>query len=491
MPDDKRGPQGLPEPTTDELASFFPLTEAEAPVSRLPRSVRGGVLDVPDIQHTVRVGAPTPDQATPGEPIVQSLPRGAAHRDRFVDGPELGRGGMGTVNQVFDSVLQRQLAMKVINPEAELNPSAVMRFLEEAQVTAQLEHPNIVPVHDLGSSYGDHGMFFTMKRVTGTTLSAVINSLRGTHPNHDELISLLRILVKVCDALEFAHGRGVVHCDLKPENIMIGSHGQVYVMDWGVSVLRSNARPSELEPEWLQLPSAHGRPRGAIVGTPAYMAPEQAMGLTEDIDERTDVYGLGAVLYEILTGHGPNQGDNTLAILSRAVLGGVTAPSGNAVWDELPPGLCQIAMKALETKREHRYESIRELRRQLERFLDGGGWFATQTFKRGDVIVAEGQQADTAFIIESGECQVFKLAEDRQVSLGHLGPGDVFGETAALSTGVRTASVVARNDVAVRIVTRSSLERELRRNQWLGAFVRALAARFRDADQKLSDRISG
>lgn len=490
MRDDPRRQSGSTE-LMSEHAPSFPLTEAEAPVSRLPLSVRGGVLEVADVQRTVSVGAPTPDQATPDDAAPQSLPRGAARRDRFVDGPELGRGGMGTVTQVFDSVLRRELAMKVISPEAELNPSSVLRFLEEAQVTAQLEHPNIVPVHDLGSSYGDHGMFFTMKRVTGTTLATVIKNLRGTHPSHDELIRILRLLVKVCDALEFAHGRGVVHCDLKPENIMIGSHGQVYVMDWGVSVLRSSERPSERAADWLELPSAQARPRGTIIGTPAYMAPEQAMGLTEDIDERTDVYGLGAVLYEILTGHGPNQGENTLAMLSRAVLGGVNPPDGKDIWDELPPGLCQIAMRALETKRERRYPSIREFRRQLERFLDGGGWFATQTFQRGDVIVAEGQQADTAFIIESGECQVFKLEEGQQVSVGHLGPGDVFGETAALSTGVRTASVVAKNDVVVRLVTRSSLERELRRNQWLGAFVWALADRFREADQKLSERVSG
>jgi len=241
---------------------------------------------------------------------------------------------------------------------------------------------------------------------------------------------------------------------------------------------------------WVMLPSAHRRPRGSVVGTPAYMAPEQAMGLTEEIDPRTDVYGLGAVLYEVLTGHSPNQGDNPMAVLSSAVLGGVAPPEGKEVWDELPPGLCQIAMRALEKRREDRYPTIAAMRQSIERFLDGGGWFATQSFRQGEVIVAEGEQADTAYIIESGECEVFKRVDGQVRAVGHLRAGDVFGETATLSTGIRTATVVAGSDVTLRLVTRDSLDRELRRNRWLGAFVRALADRFRDAEHQLSQRPS-
>jgi eukaryotic-like serine/threonine-protein kinase len=442
------------------------------------------------------VALPGVKEPAPGSNDTCAVPQGAATSERFEKLETIGEGGMGNVYRVLDVVLQRELAMKVIRPEAEILPELAARFLAEAQVTAQLDHPGIVPVHDMGADEGGSGLFFTMKRVSGVTLSDVVVSLRGTNPKHEVLKRLVGYVIKVCHALEFAHARGVLHCDIKPANIMVGDFDQVYLMDWGVAVVREAPAPPlgsegvvESPPSSLSaLTSSRLRAttKAGIVGTPAYMAPEQSKGQLEALDARTDVYGLGGVLYEILCGKAPNQ--RRSSILPGVAEVAVALPQAGDIWDELPPGLVQVTLQALNQDRELRQGSVQVLRAQLESFLDGGGWFETQGFRRGEVIVRQGDLADTAYIIESGYCEVFVKDAERQTSVGRLGPGDVFGETAALSTGVRTASVVALGDVIVRVVTRESLDNELSRNPWLGAFVRALGRRHRELEHRLNER---
>ncbi len=427
------------------------------------------------------------------------LPASAATRDRFTTLELIGQGGMGDVLRVLDTVLQRELAMKVIKPEVELEPAFAARFLAEAQVTAQLDHPSIVPVHDLGASEGGRGLFFTMKRVSGMTLGQVLRQMRGNHPQQEDLKRLVGYLVQVCYALEFAHARGVVHCDLKPGNIMVGDYGQVYLMDWGVAVVKGAAcipgtdgtAPAEGTSgagQEVSLSKMGSSSSGGVVGTPAYMAPEQALGEVQNIDARTDVYGLGGVLYEVLTGSAPNGRSTPPSILPGVESDEARTLEAGDLWDDLPPGLVAVAQRALRRNPKHRYPNIRALRADLESFLEGGGWFEALHVRQGEVIVTQGEHADTAYIIEQGRCQVFVQDQAERRAVGQLGPGDVFGETAALSTGVRTATVVALDDVVVRVVTRESLDNELARNPWLSAFVRALAERFRDAEKRLSER---
>jgi serine/threonine protein kinase len=434
------------------------------------------------------------------------LPEGAASRMRFAETGRLGQGGMGEVLLVTDKVLRRELAMKVIQPHVEAQPELLAAFVTEAQVTAQLDHPGIVPVHDLGASEDGGGMFFTMKHVSGRTLSEVLAGLRGSRPSYEVLKRLVGHLVKVCHALEFAHSRGVLHCDIKPANIMVGDYDQVYLMDWGVAMLRQevpmteprdglsgNAAPiSEAEPDvGSNSPIASskqgypGSSRG-VIGTPAYMAPEQATAGVTELDERTDVYGLGGVLYEILAGKAPNQ--HRPSILPTGSAPEVPPPQEGEIWVNLPPALVTTAVTALRRERDQRQDSVAVFRRELEQFLDGGGWFEAQRFVAGEVIVRQGEAADTAYIIEKGSCEVLVEHLGQQTSVRVLTSGDVFGETATLSTGVRTATVVALDDVVLRVVTRESLDNELSRNPWVGAFVRALGARYREVERRLTER---
>lgn len=430
---------------------------------------------------------------------------------------EIGRGGFGAIQRAVDPRIGRDVAVKVMNREDAIDSDSVKAFYEEAQIAGQLDHPNVVPIYDLGGEDQDEGPYMVMKLVRGDSLATMIGKQR-TRAEHGEvdlgaLRSFVEILLKLCDALSFAHSRGVIHCDLKPDNIMVGHHGEVYLMDWGVALVLGRRADSSVS----HAPEAHraGQPTSAELrailvqdtdtaqtvrldtqssrrgfrGTPAFMAPEQLLARVENIDERTDVFGMGAVLYNILTGAPPNTREN---LLNRAVgLDLPSTPTVSPLWHQLPPGLCQIALKALAPVPEHRYQSIRELRRALEQFLEGGGWFETCRFADGEYIVREGETGDVAYIIESGECDVLKNVDGQPQVMRRLTRGGVFGETAVLTAGPRTASVVAVGDVTLKVISADSLNHELDRNPWLAAFVRSLATLFREADQRLSGLPSG
>jgi len=395
--------------------------------------------------------------------------------ERYIDQGEVGRGGTSSVRLVFDRVLNRDVAMKVLSTGYDPEDRAVVRFMKEAQTTAQLDHPNIVPVHDLGVE-GDK-VFFTMKLVGGRSLSQLFAEAHARDRSPERLEQLLRIFLKVCDAVSFAHSRGVVHRDLKPTNVMVGSHGQVYVMDWGAS------RLLEESPSLSGSGGVQEEP-GTIIGTATYMAPEQAWGQSDAIEERTDVFGLGAILFHLLTGRGPHFHVDPQRALGLARACVVPSPEERCLWGDVPVRLCEIAQKALSLRPADRWSSVDELKQEVEQFLQGGGWFRTAFFAAGEAVVSQGGAGDEAYIIQSGRCRVVKQVGEQEIPLGELGPGDVFGEAAVLTEETRTASVIALEPLTVKVVTRATLDHELSRNPWLSSFVRALARRFVDLDAR-------
>jgi len=417
-----------------------------------------------------RPAAPRPAERTP--PPRNGLPGGP----RLASRGQLARGGMGVIHRVYDARMERTVALKVIDPDLAGNAEMVARFYDEARITGLLDHPNIVSVHDI--LVDDHGAptAMVMKLVDGETLTARI---AATPRTERELTRLLEIFLKICDALAFAHSHGVIHRDLKPDNIMIGTFGQVYVMDWGcahVIARRSKGKTGGPRRSLSEAP-------GTVIGTPGYMAPEQAWGKTDEIDERTDVFGLGAILYHVLTGTSPHPGDSTSATIGHARVTEPRPPQ-ELVDVRLPPGLCRIAMRAIATSPDDRFESVEELRGEIEGFLRGGSYFDSQTFPAGTLIVKEGDAADVAYVITAGTCEAFRRERGRKITLRHLSPGDVFGEGAIFAAGVRNASVAAVDDVTAIVVSRESLHEELALDSWMGTFVRALAIRYRDLEQR-------
>lgn len=347
------------------------------------------------------------------------------HEDeRYRIGRLVARGGMGGIFLTRDINCRRNVAMKVLleGKTAGLNKTA--RFIEEAQITAQLEHPGIVPVYEVGVDLCQN-VYYTMKLVQGETLGDILKGLRSGNPDAAAkypLEHLLTILMKICDAVAYAHSRGVVHRDLKPANVMVGEYGEVLVMDWGLAkVLRTgdageNSQAPDRDMAAAALvaslrtehPEQYGVTMdGQVMGTPHYMAPEQARGRNDEIDQRTDVYALGAMLYAILTLRPPVDGGGNEEILRHVVAGKVTAPAdfnrsksdqrrnrahrGHAgatagqanardghfphcPGGRVPSALSSVAMRALSTSPQDRYASVIDLQRDIAAYQRG---FAT------------------------------------------------------------------------------------------------------------------
>src|SRR5207302_9569509 len=216
-------------------------------------------------------------------------------------------GGLGRVYVARDNDLGREVALKEIKPDQAQNPEAWRRFLKEAQVTGQLEHPNIVPVYELAHRPEDNQPFYCMRFVRGQTLRDAIAAyhkrVKEAQAEPLEVRRLLGAFVNVCQAIGYAHARGVIHRDLKPENVILGAFGEVIVLDWGLARLIDQPNGDETIPVTLSPDSQNEATQaGRQLGTPAYMAPEQAEGRLDLIDARTDIYGLGTILFEILAG---------------------------------------------------------------------------------------------------------------------------------------------------------------------------------------------
>jgi serine/threonine-protein kinase len=265
------------------------------------------------------------------------------------------------------------VALKEIKPAHLNNDEARRRFLLEAQVTGQLEHPNIVPIHDLAIRPEDGTPYYTMRLVAGRTLRESITEYHRKRKqgatDRLELTRLLTAFIEVCQAVAYAHSRGVVHRDLKPENVLLGNFGEVVVLDWGLAkVVRGMTPDSGLSPvaPTPELNTAETL-AGAVLGTPAYMAPEQASGQVGQIDARTDIYGLGAILYEILTGHKPHEGASIPEVLGKAAA--ALAPSARLVEPSTPSTLDAICGRAMAREQSERYASAAEMAQEVQRYL--------------------------------------------------------------------------------------------------------------------------
>ncbi len=406
---------------TDLRARVEALLAADDGASRMAET-QGSAFTADPNQTVARM------VSTPASPTIL-LPA-----QSYVVGKEIAHGGMGSVLHAQDTKLGRDVAMKVMRLSAAASEEARSRFIREATVLARLEHPNIVPIHELGWD-AENRLYYTMKLVQGRTLQAILNGLRQRDPDFISYYTLDRLLTifrKVCDAMSLAHAKGVIHRDLKPDNIMVGEFGEVLVMDWGLAKIQADAKQAAEEAAMKADASSAERFReladselsrsagltldGAVMGTPLYMSPEQASGKLSEIDQQSDIFSLGGILYALLTLHPPVDGKTADEIMSRIKGGQILPPTaynhstksgtkrrvdklrgGTTPLEEMadpktfqplphcphgkvPTALSAVTMRALAVEKTSRYRTVAELAADIEAYQGG---FATRAEEAG------------------------------------------------------------------------------------------------------------
>jgi serine/threonine protein kinase len=294
---------------------------------------------------------------------------------------QIGEGGMKQIIQVKDRDTARDLAMALLAENPDNEPTVEGRFIHEARITANLEHPNIVPIHDIGVDHNGKP-YFTMKLIEGETLAHLLTKVGQREPEYVEkynLRHLLSIFLKVCDAIDFAHAKGIIHLDLKPENIQIGNYGEVLVLDWGLAKIISDVSdPESLQPvtdkslaELSKNSNYDKTLDGEIKGTPGFMAPEQAAGHNSKRSQATDIYALGTMLYTILTLCKPIKVKNVQQALDDTVAGNIIPVTERNPARSVPKPLAAVTMKAMALDPADRYQSVKELIDDVDAFLGG------------------------------------------------------------------------------------------------------------------------
>ncbi len=364
-----------PLPTEQSVSKFAPAprpamppanpNKAQAriaiPVSALPLPKRPVPVTSPDPVGIAHAKG-SPDEAGDPSKAKKELLTPEAE-GRYLMKREFGRGGMSSVWLALDRHVGREVAFKQLLPQharASQDPAKAtlqQRFVNEARITGQLEHPNIVPVYEVGRR-PDGATYYTLKLVKGKTLTEALKGCKDLR----ERVGLLPNFIALCQAIAYAHKRTVIHRDLKPDNVMVGEFGETVVLDWGLA--RFLDKPDAKDE------SLASTQEGDVMGTPAYMSPEQALGANDQVDTQSDVWSLGAVLFEILTGRPPFQGRNLMQMLM--MVAKEPPPKVRSLEPKVPPELAAVVEKALTREKRNRYRSATELLNDVEAWRTGG-----------------------------------------------------------------------------------------------------------------------
>jgi serine/threonine protein kinase len=399
---------------------------------------------------------------------------------------KIGEGGLGTVSTYFDTFLNRIVAVKELKKENRKKSNCMQTFINEARLISYLDHPGVVAVYNT-FFWDDRSLCYSMKMIEGSNLGVYLETFAPHTRLLHSLNPCLDIIKKICETLAFVHDRGVIHLDLKPENIMVGSYGEVLIMDWGTARL-FNSKPYF---DYLQrhadepgLVKFEEEARDVILGTPMYMSPEQTCSTRDRLTPASDIFSVGILISEMLAGRHPFPAGDLAALMRQ--IREYEPPPLHEVNSDVPRRLSQICARMLAKKPENRYRSFHEILADITEFQNSGQAFSTRTCRQGEIIFREGDPGDYAFIVILGKVGVFKSVDNCDTLVAELGRDEIVGELAIFSGQPRTATIIALEPTVIRIMSRADVERELDKlSPWVGKMISGLSKRFINLNEKM------
>jgi eukaryotic-like serine/threonine-protein kinase len=419
-----------------------------------------------------------------GEELPSIGGSGPASRYRHL--APLGEGGLAQVNCVFDTLLNRIIAVKELKPESRKNKYLLQAFINEAKLMGYLDHPGVVPVFDTFQSI-ENGPTYTMKLISGMKLDALMEKRTDSAGTPLPLTAFYDIFEKLCYTLAYVHDKGVIHLDLKPDNIMIGQYGEVMVADWGNARLYDPAPYQEYLRRYMPdtgMAQFEKEDENIILGTPRYMSPEQTSTTRAMLRPASDIFSTGLMLYEMLAGAYPYTAQTAEELAGQ--IRKFTPPPVHEANPEVPRRLSQICQRMMERKAENRYQTFHDVLRALAEFRNSGQAFPVRLCTAGEIIFNEGEDGTYAFSIISGKVEIFKTIKGLKTSLAVLGNNEVVGELAIITKQPRSATAQAIEPTVIRIMSHELVEKELEKlSPWVGGMITGLCGRLIDTNNKL------
>ena len=404
----------------------------------------------------------------------------------------LGQGSVGLVERVFDAQVGRVVARKTLRPEMRDDVNALRAFVNEAKILGSLDHGGVIPIFDAYFSDDDRPVY-TMREMDGDSLAEHLQLVRRT----GRVVPLpldrtLRVIRQLCEALAHAHDRGVVHLDLKPQNVVIQGNDEVVLVDWGTAYRFSPERAvQKLDafPELASLARLLPEEEHLIVGTPRYMSPEQTEQSRAELTPSSDIFSLGVLFYQMLTGRLPFEGDSLEELLFHIR---ETDPAPPHQLDQsVHRRLSAIVLRMLEKVPGNRYANFTEVLNELRAFRSSGAEFPERHFAAGQRIFAEGEAGDFACVIAAGEVEITTGEGARRRVLGRHLEGEVFGELALLREMPRSATATALCETRVRVIGQAALTKEVEGiSPWVLAILSGVVERFVDRSERLVELLS-
>ncbi|MFK7896782.1 MAG: protein kinase [Myxococcota bacterium] len=412
--------------------------------------------------------------------------------DRYHVVGALGQGSVGIVERVVDTQVGRVVARKTLRPEMRDDANALRAFVNEAKILGSLDHGGVIPIFDAYFS-DDERPVYTMRETDGETLSEVLQMDRPS----GRVVPLpldrtLRIIRQLCEALAHAHDRGVIHLDLKPQNVVIQEYDEVVLVDWGTAFRFAPERAvQKLEafPELASLSNLIPEEPDLIVGTPRYMSPEQTEQARGTLRPASDIFSLGILFYQMLTGQLPFEGESLEEILFH--IRETEPPSPQSINGSLPRRLSSIVLRMLAKAPEDRYAGFAEILSELRAFRSSGAEFPERLFAEGERIFSEDEVGDFACVIAAGEVEISTGEGERRRVLGRHFEGEVIGELALLREMPRSATATALCETRVRMIDSAALTTEVDGlNPWVRMILGGVVERFVDRSERLVELLN-